>query len=300
MKQKRMLAGVLSAALLIPSLSAVWQNLPVPAKAAVSYPVQYFRLGMSDTDNNINAAGSAILPDKNNGTAAEKWSVNYVSSGVFEIVSAESGMILTANGSGVSLANDTDGANQRWKIEGVQKDYDGYDLYYKITSNADTSKALTFREGIGFSLSSYAGDGYQKYKLNLDGLEGFAANAKTASGEKAGTIGGLLGEVVYVSTADDLIKQLDSAEPKTVVLTADIDMQTHSHTRLRDNKTLVGCYGNHTLYDPYFRTNNEYGNDEPSDNIIFRNLKMIAKNCPNRIMINVWSSRQIWIDHIFF
>ena len=300
MQQKRMLAGVLSAALLIPSLSAVWQNLPVPAKAAVSYPVQYFRLGMSDTDNNINAAGSAILPDKNNGTAAEKWSVNYVSSGVFEIVSAENGMILTANGSGVSLANDTDGANQRWKIEGVQKDYDGYDLYYKITSNADTSKALTFREGIGFSLSSYAGDGYQKYKLNLDGLEGFAANAKTASGEKAGTIGGLLGEVVYVSTADDLIKQLDSAEPKTVVLTADIDMQTHSHTRLRDNKTLVGCYGNHTLYDPYFRTNNEYGNDEPSDNIIFRNLKMIAKNCPNRIMINVWSSRQIWIDHIFF
>jgi pectin lyase len=125
-----MLAGILSAALLIPAVSAAWEDLPVPAKAAVSYPVQYFRLGMSDTDNNVNAAGSASLPDKYNGTAAEKWSVNYVSSGVFEIVSAENGMILTANGSGVSLANDTDGANQRWKIEGVQKDYDGYDLYY--------------------------------------------------------------------------------------------------------------------------------------------------------------------------
>src|SRR5574344_3048421 len=79
-------------------------------------------------------------------------------------------------------------------------------------------------------------------------------------------------------------------------------MQKHSHTRLRDNKTLVGCYGSHTLYDPFFRTNNEYGTegDEPSDNIIFRNLKMVAKNQPNRILINVWSSRQIWIDHIYF
>ena len=302
MKQKRMLAGVLSAALLIPSLSAVWQDLPIPAKAAVSYPVQYFRLGMSDTDNNINAAGSAILPDKNNGTAAEKWSVNYVSSGVFEIVSAENGMILTANGSGVSLAIDTDGANQRWKIEGVKKDYDGYDLYYKITSNADASKALTFREGIGFSLSSYAGDGYQKYKLNLDGLEGFAANAKTASGEKAGTIGGLLGEVVYVSTADELEKQLNSVGPQTIVITGDIDMQKKGNTRIRDHKTIVGCYGSHTIYDSQFRTNDAYGaeDDSPSDNIIFRNLKMIAKNTPNRILINIWSSRQIWIDHIFF
>ncbi|HQB65713.1 MAG TPA: hypothetical protein PK616_07470, partial [Fibrobacteraceae bacterium] len=72
--------------------------------------------------------------------------------------------------------------------------------------------------------------------------------------------------------------------------------------RLWDNKTLVGCYGSHTLYDPFFRTNNEYGTegDEPSDNIIFRNLKMVAKNQPNRILINVWSSRQIWIDHIYF
>jgi len=107
---------------------------------------------------------------------------------------------------------------------------------------------------------------------------------------------------VVVTTDTDLVEELKKTEPKTVVVCADIDMQKHSHTRLRDNKTLVGCYGNHTLYDPFFRTNNEYGTegDEPSDNIIFRNLKMVAKNQPNRILINVWSSRQIWIDHIYF
>ncbi|MBQ8921861.1 MAG: RICIN domain-containing protein [Oscillospiraceae bacterium] len=302
MKKKRMLAGVLSAAMLLPAAEALCLNAPLKAEAAVSYPVQYFRLGMSDTNNNVNAAGAALLPDKYNGTAAEKWSVNYVSSGVFEIVSAENGQILTANGSGVSLANDTDGANQRWKIEGVEKDYDGYYLYYKITSNADSSKSLTFREGIGFSLSSYSGDGYQKFKLNLDGLEGFAANAKTSSGEKAGTIGGLLGEVVYVSTADDLEKQLNTVGAQTIVITGDIDMQKKGNTRIRDNKTIVGCYGSHTIYDSQFRTNDAYGavDDSPSDNIIFRNLKMVAKNTPNRILINIWSSRQIWIDHIYF
>ncbi len=124
----------------------------------------------------------------------------------------------------------------------------------------------------------------------------------TSAGEKACTIGGLLGETVFVSTADDLEAQLKTTEPKTIVVTADIDMQKKSHTRIRDNKTLVGCYGTHTIYDSYFRTNNEYGTegDEPSDNIVIRNLKMIAKNVPNRILINIWSSRQIWIDHIFF
>ncbi|MEE5992093.1 MAG: RICIN domain-containing protein [Oscillospiraceae bacterium] len=301
MKMKKIITGLLSTAMLCAvGIVATPQQATITAQAAVSYPVQYFRLGMADTDANVNASGASLTASGLNGTNAEKWSVNWISSGVFEIVNADSGLILTANGTGVSLAKDTDGANQRWKIESVQKDFDGYALYYKITSNADTTKALTYTEGSGFGLSNYSGATYQKYKLNLDGCEGWAGNANTSKGEKACTIGGLLGEVVYVSTADDLVKQLDSTEPKTVVVTADIDMQSKSHTRIRDNKTLVGCYGNHTLYDPWLRTNNEYGKDEPSDNIVIRNLKMIAKNVPNRICINVWSGRQVWIDHIYF
>ncbi len=272
------------------------------AEAALSYPVQEFRLGMSDTDNNVTSGGVNLVPSVTTGADNEKWSLNYVSSGVYEIVNSADGKILTAGSSGVSLAADTDAASQRWKIEGVQKDFDGYDLYYKITSNADPTKALTYTEGVGFGLSAYSGTEFQKYKINLDGLEGYAANAMTPAGEKAGTIGGLLGEVVYVSTADDLEKQLNSVGAQTIVITGDIDMQKKGNTRIRDNKTIVGCYGSHTIYDSQFRTNDAYGaaNDSPSDNIIFRNLKMVAKNVPNRIFINVWSSRQIWIDHIYF
>jgi len=302
MSFRNKLAAAMSAAALALGAAGAFPETALEADAAVSYPVQLFRLGIADTDNNVTADGTALAPSEMTGTAAEKWSVNYVSAGVFEIVNAASGQILTANGSGVSLANDTDGADQRWKIEGVQKDFDGYYLYYKITSNADSSKALTYTEGVGFSLSSYSGGVYQKYKLNLDGLEGFAADCMTSSGEKAGTIGGLLGEVVYVSTADDLEKQLNTVGAQTIVVTGDIDMQKKGNTRIRDNKTIVGCYGSHTVYDCQLRTNDAYGaeNDSPSDNIVFRNLKMVAKNTPNRILINIWSSRQIWIDHIYF
>ena len=31
-----------------------------------------------------------------------------------------------------------------------------------------------------------------------------------------------------------------------------------------------------------------------------RNLDLQAKNVANRILINIWSSRQIWIDHVNF
>ena len=267
-----------------------------------AYPLQYFRLGIGNTNNNVISSGSSLIPSKQTGTSTEKWYLNYKSSGVFQIVNSSNGKVFTASGTKVTLENNSNSSSQNWKIEGVSKDYDGYYLYYKITSNADSSKSLTFTNGSGFSLSKYSGLTYQKYKLNLDGLQGFAANCKTNNGEKAGTIGGLLGEVVYVKTADDLEKQLNSVGAKTVVISANIDMRNKSNTRIRDYKTIVGSFKYHTIYDSSFRTNDAYGasNDSPSDNIIFRNLDMQARNEKNRILINIWSSRQIWIDHINF
>ena len=269
---------------------------------AEAYPLQYFRIGIGDTDNNIVASGTSLAPSHLTGKTHEKWYVNYKSAGVFQIANVSNNQVMTANGSSVSLSNNSNAATQSWKIEGVQKDYDGYFLYYKITSNADSSKSLTYTANKGFSLTSYSGTNYQKFKLNLDGLEGFAANCKTNSGEKAGTIGGLLGAVVYVSTANDLEKQLNTVGPQTIVISANIDMKSKGNTRIRDNKTIVGSFKYHTIYDSQFRTNDANGatNDSPSDNIIFRNLDMEAKNTPNRILINIWSSRQIWIDHINF
>lgn len=275
----------------------------VEVYAAASYPVQRFQMGISDTNRNVNAEDSTVKSAVQNGTAAENWTLNYVSDGVFEIVSTANGQILTSNSTDVALANDTDGTNQRWRIEGVQKDYDGYYLYYKIVSNADTSKALTFStDSNTFYLSDYSGDSWQKYKINLTGCEGFAANCMTESGEKACTVGGLFGQTVYVSKDTDLISYLNSTEPYTIVVDGTINMQSHQKTRIRDNKTIVGSYGGGKLIDCELRTNNEYGleGDNPSDNIVFQNIDFLAKNERGRILVQIWSSRQIWIDHCSF
>ena len=265
---------------------------------AEAYPLQYFRIGIGDTDNNIVASGTSLAPSHETGKTHEKWYVNYKSAGVFQIANVSNNQVMTANGSSVSLSNNSNAATQSWKIEGVQKDYDGYFLYYKITSNADSSKSLTYTANKGFSLTSYSGTNYQKFKLNLDGLEGFAANCKTNSGEKAGTIGGLLGAVVYVSTANDLEKQLNTVGPQTIVISENIDMKSKGNTRIRDNKTIVGSFKYHTIYDSQFRTNDANGatNDSPSDNIIFRNLDMEAKNTPNGLTTLISTVHLVMIE----
>ena len=76
-----LLAAALTAGLFVQP--GAWQE---EAEAAdFSYPVQEFRMGISDTDRNINLhsgeAGDYLNTQTQNGTAAEKWYLNYVSAG---------------------------------------------------------------------------------------------------------------------------------------------------------------------------------------------------------------------------
>ena len=109
---------------------------------------------------------------------------------------------MTGNGNKIAIENNSSSCLQNWKTEGVEKDYDGYYLFYKILNEGDSSIVLTYTSNKGFFLSKYSGVNYQKFKINLDGLEGFAVNCKTSSGEKACTIGGLFRPVVQVNTLD--------------------------------------------------------------------------------------------------
>ena len=269
----------------------------------MSYPLQLFRLAIGDTYHNIIASGSALYPSLHTGKPLEKWYLKYIRADVFLIINALNNLVMTGKGNEVTLEKEKDNSeDQYWKFDGVENDYDGYALFYRILNNGNSSKALTFANNTGFLLMEYKGEIYQKYKINLDGLEGFAANCKTTSGEKAGTIGGLFGPVIEVTNADELESELKKVGPKTIVIKEHIDMKTKMHTRIRDYTTIVGSFDNNTLYDPHFRTNNEYGTegDEPSDNIVFRNLEIQRVSERGRISINIWSSRQIWIDHVNF
>ena len=264
------------------------------------YLIQYFRLAIGDTDNNVIASDSSLAPSHHTGNKNEKWYVNYQSENVFKIGNASNNKLLTSSEDKVSLSDDSDSEEQKWKIEGVEKDYDGYFLYYTISSNSDSSKFLTYTANKGFSLEKYSGKEYQHFKINLDGLEGFGANCKTSLGEKAGLIGGLLGPSVISNTKDEFIAAINSDGPKTIHMNANFDLINDKNTRIRDYKTICGSLRYKSIYNGNFRTNDPNGKDAPSDNIIFRNIDFEIREDADRTLLNIFASRQIWIDHCIF
>ena len=210
-KLTALLAALTMAVSMMPSIPA----MPVTAAGAdaFSYPVQEFRFGIGDTNRSITISGTDsgdyVSSAEFLGNRTQKWYLNYIASGVYEIVNSQTGYVLTNEGGLAVTAPDTDGASQRWQITAVSQDFEGNDLYYKIVSNADSTAVLTFdTESNSFSVDSYTGALYQTYKLNLDGLEGFAGNCMVNGKEKAGTIGGLLGETVFCDTVEEIIALL--------------------------------------------------------------------------------------------
>ena len=282
-------------------------NARVQVSAAdAAYPVQLFRFGIGDTNRSVMASSAqsgaylSSVKQGNGGTSAEKFSLNYISAGTYEIVSAETGYILTNNAGLPVMQPDSDAANQRWKITGAEKDREGYYLYYKVT--ASDGSVLTFNpDSNSLAAEKDTGDIYQKFKLNLDGLQGYAADCTVDGYEKAGTIGGLLGETVLVSTTDEMIKAMQRTEPLTIVMTKTLDFHPYGQQVIRSDKTLTAYYGA-TLKDCQLRTcpTDTNSSEAPSDNLVFRNLNLLAKDSTNCMLFNIYSSRQIWIDHCSF
>ena len=158
--------------------------------------------------------------------------------------------------------------DQRWSIDGVEKDPEGYMLYYKVTASDGT--ALTFSpESNSLSTEDYAGDTYQKSKLDLDGLQGYAANCIVDGKEKAGTIGGLLGDTVFVSTPDEMKTAMAKDEPLTIVMTKDMGSHPYGQVEIKSNKTLTSYYGL-TLKDCQLRTAPTDTDQAPYDDLVFR------------------------------
>ena len=86
----------------------------------------------------------------------------------------------------------------------------------------------------------------------------------------------------------------------TSVINLNIDKIVKAYTRNRDYKTIIGSFKYKTVIDSHLLTNSNTQGDTPSDNIVFRNLDMQSKAATNRILINIYSSRNIWFDHYLF
>jgi len=303
---KQRLLRILTAASLLSAQFAVFPAELTAVAAETRYPVQQFRFGIGDTNRSIMASSQqqgaylSSVKQGNGGSEDEKWSLNYVSAGTYEIVNAATGYILTNNAGLPVLQPDTDAANQRWKIAGTEKDAEGYYLYYTVTASDGT--VLTFKpDSNSLAAEKNAGDIYQKFKLNLDGLQGYAANCTVDGYEKAGTIGGLLGETVFVSSTDEMISAMAKSEPLTIVMTKTLDFHPYGQLVIKSDKTLTSYYGV-TLKDCQLRTcpTDTNSSEAPSDNLVFRNLSLLAKDSTNCMLFNIYSSRQIWIDHCSF
>lgn len=266
------------------------------------YPVQQINLSIFDSTRLLRATEDALLrAEFSDGKESQNWHLRYIERGVYEIVNGSTEYVLTQREE-EAVVDAAIGSNlQRWNIIGVDRDFLGNDLYYKIV-NVSTGKALTFeRGGNRILLTDYNATGSQKWKINCRGLEGFAANCSTQEGEKAANIGGLFGETIFVSTADQLKASLARTEPLTIVLTENVDCSGENYDwMIEDNKTLIGSYAANQMRDCKLRTNDYFGVKDPSDNIIIKNISFQIEVNKNMMAIAVYSSKNIWVDHCTF
>jgi pectin lyase len=294
---------------------------------SVDYPAQLMNIATKDNSKilteNGTADGSTISVQTLGSTLSQSWRFDRVgldSNGTFfKLVNAQSGRLITPKNYNVSAGTDVimygseSAKSQHWYIIPVKSDHLGNDLYYKIVNYSDTSLALT-QGTSGITLASYTGADNQLWLLNADGLQGFAGYCfdDNTSNIKSADIGGLFGEIVEVSTFDDLKKYAESDTPYTIIVTSNIKVTSltkdssgryycpDGRIYIHNNKTIIGSYSEHTLYNVQFCTSSSKGT---GNNIIIRNFEFqhdSESNGNDSIVVYFGSGENLWVDHCTF
>jgi pectin lyase len=296
MRKTLFIAFLLLVSWLLPLFGYSGMMLPASA-VSTDYPAQYINIATKDNSKvlteNGTADGASLSAAALGGDLSASWRFDRVGSNstgtFFKITNVQSGRLLTPKGYNVSAGTSViiygseSAQSQHWYVIPVKTDRLGNDLYYKIVNYSDTSLALT-QGTSGMTLASYTGADNQLWLLNSDGLQGFAGYCSddNTGSIKAADIGGLFGEIVEVSTFDDLKKYATSDTPYTIIVTKDISVTelnlngTHymcsaGRIYVHDNKTIIGSYSSHTLFNVQFCTSSKSGT---GNNIIIKNFEM--------------------------
>lgn len=318
------LAVSLTAAL--PAVSHA-QTLVVTAAVSKDYAPQLMHIALHDDAANLAAADTAdkapVAAQTENGALTEQWRIDYCgandSGSYYKIVNAASGRLLTPMGYQVSAGSEAviygneNDHSQYWYISAVDKDAHGNDLHYKIANYADPTLVLT-NSSAGTELAAFSGADAQKWLLNPVGLQGFAGYCKNdnTGNVKAADIGGLLGETVEVDNFNDLKKYTADDIPRTIVVTSNITVDAlakdssgryycpDGRIYVHSNKTIIGSYAAHTLYNVQFctATNKGVGN-----NFILKNFELrhdAESNGNDSIVVYFGSGQNLWVDHCTF
>lgn len=293
---------------------------------STDYPPQLMNIAAKNNSSVLTesgtADGAALTMKALGGDLAGAWRFDRVGTDAngtfFKICNAQSGRLLTPQGYSVSantaviIYGSESAKSQHWYVVPVESDRLKNGLYYKIVNYENTSLALT-QSANGMTLTAYTGAENQLFLLNADGLQGFAgycANDNTGS-VKAGDIGGLFGEVVEATSFDELKKYATADAPYTIVVTKNISvtelnmngsryMCTAGRIYVHDNKTIIGSYNAHTLFNVQFCTSTKSG---VGNNIIIKNFDMqhdAESNNNDSIVCYFGSGENIWVDHVTF
>ncbi len=293
---------------------------------SADYPAQLMNIASKDNSSVLTENGtkdnSTLSVKALGGDLSATWRFDRVNADAngtfFKIVNAQSGRLLTPKnynvkaGSSVVVYGSESAQSQHWYAIPVKQDHLGNDLYYKIVNYSDTSLALT-QGTSGMTLETFEGKDNQLWLLNSDGLQGFAGYCKNdnTNNIKAGDIGGLFGEIVEASTFDELKNYAESSTPYTILITKNISitelnfnktryMCTKGRIYVQGNKTIIGSYGAHTLFNVQFCTKRH---STTSNNIIIKNLDMqhdAESNHNDSIVCYFSAGENLWVDHVTF
>ncbi|MDE5754764.1 MAG: RICIN domain-containing protein [Oscillospiraceae bacterium] len=294
---------------------------------STDYPVQLMNIAVKDNSRVLTESGtqdnSLVSAEELGSTLSPSWRFDRVgadSNGTyFKLCNAESGRLLSPKNYNLSADVDVvvygyeSAQEQHWYVVPVEQDHLGNDLYYKIVNYSDPSLALT-QSTSGAKLETYTGADDQLWLLNADGLQGFAGYCKddNTGNIKAGDIGGLFGETVEVSDFDTLKEYATSDTPYTIVVTADIKVNSlkqdssgrnycpDGRIYVHGNKTIIGSYSKHTLYNVQFCTATKNG---VGNNLILKNFDLqhdAESNGNDSIVVYFGSGENLWVDHVTF
>lgn len=269
---------------------------------ADGYPDQLMNFVSTSDGAYVTDSNSSVVSSSTSSTA-NRWKIVKKGSDYFQIINASTGKALApasnSASSGASVVTNTAASTnaQYWKITAVKTDCNGDNLNYKVVNYANTNLALTL-SGSSYVLSTYSGSATQCFRFNSYGAEGFAGYSKNMSGsEKASVTGGVLGDVVYVSSTSSLQSYASGTTPYTIVISSNISESDLTKVTVGQNKTFIGKFGSGTLSNIHFRCTSSSGN------VIFKNITFkhdADKNENDDIQMYISNGDNFWIDHCTF
>lgn len=272
------------------------------ATIASNYPVQEMTFVSTSDGQYITASSNVNSNVYSNATASSsnRWVLEKVGSDYYRIINKATGYVLAptnnsaSSGAAVVTTGVTSNNAQYWKIVGVKTDTYSNTLNYKIVNYANTNLALTLSNG-SYTLSSYSGSATQCFRFNAYGVEGFAGYCKDMNGnEKASVTGGVLGDIVTVTSLSDLQTYASGSTPYTIIIGKNISASSLTKVNVGKNKTFIGSYSAHTLHNIHFRNISSSGNN------IYKNITFshdVDINNNDDIQMYISNGTNFWLDH---